>query len=142
MSNIMDISNEFKDIAELRAYANAQYNTIINLTKKVNKLEEEKLSLERQVNSRAQVIDTDEVGSLILATSDEETICRIQLKKLKDKSLNSEELTLEETKRVEIYTKLLISMKEKSVKKEDAPSRIDDATLLASLTLITNDSIK
>jgi len=109
MSGIDNIFKTLKDFADLEAYARSQYNTIIELTKKLNRAEDEISHLKALLTQQSISLDSPSPLEVDPSTSDQETICRIQLKKLKDKSLNGEELTLEETKRVEIYSKLLIS---------------------------------
>lgn len=99
---LTSISSEFKDHLQMQAHIQSQHNTITNLLNQIEKLKEEKNHLES--------ILTHNSSNLVLNNpvniDDEETICRMQLKRLRDKSLNTE-LTLEEAKRVEIYTKIL-----------------------------------
>lgn len=114
MSNIVGLTKEFNDLMEANMFAKAQHNTIVSLSKKIQKLEEEKTHLEKLLASSTPLIPSEKTNSLIqsnmggILTDDEESICRMQLRKLRDKSL-LDELTLEEAKRVEIYTKILIA---------------------------------
>jgi len=100
---------QFTEMSELKAYANAQYKTIIELNKKVNKLQEENNSLMNLMQSgiKKEASGIVEVKSFM---SPEEEICFTQLNRLNVIS-NSRELNLEESKRVEVFAKLLLSMK-------------------------------
>lgn len=102
-----------KTKAELEAYASAQHHTIVDLTRKLSLSDQKVKELEKLLEQTVPVIASppQEVKSSLL-DSDEEAICKMQLRKLHDKSTKSE-LTLEETKRVEIYTKLLQSLRSK-----------------------------
>lgn len=114
MSNIIGLNKEFQSLVEAEMFVKAQHNTIVSLTKKIQKLEEEKAHLEKLLSSSTPLVQSERTSSIIqsnsggILTDDEESICRMQLKKLRDKSL-TDELTLEEAKRVEIYTKILIA---------------------------------
>lgn len=132
--NIQDVSQTFTDISELQAYTNAQYQTIIELSKKCHTLEEERNHLRKLLENGTPLIkENNSLIELFTDVSDEEAICRMELKKLKVVSIERE-LTLEEAKRTEIYTKLLVSLRDKT--KEETPSekRLDDASLIALLT--------
>lgn len=114
MSNITGLTKEFQDLVEAQMFAKAQHNTIVSLTKKIQKLEEEKAHLEKLLSSSTPLVQSEKTNSIIqsntagILSDDEEAICRMQLRKLRDLAMTSE-LTLEEAKRVEIYTKILIA---------------------------------
>lgn len=137
MSKIEDMMQEFKDLAELKDFTRAQHESIMNLTRKVKKLEEEKSELESMLvgklpsnlNSSSLIQD---VGAY------EETICRMELKKLHDRSLE-QQLTYEEAKKVEIYTKLLISINSKEKKEDLGAGKIETGDLL-KLVVDNNDA--
>lgn len=133
MSTTIDkMAQQFKSISELQMYCDAQYQTIINLTKRINDLEAQKIHLEKLLSESTPIVKENASEIQLLAEgTDQETICRIQLKKLRDKSMNGEELTLEETKRVEIYTKLILSIEANQKKDpEDHSKKLDDGQLL------------
>lgn len=100
--------DDVKDLAELKAFSDAQQKTIIKLSKKNKELEEEVSHLKKLLESQTPIIS--DVPALPFAekflTTDQESICRTQLSKLREISFERE-LTLEETKRVEIYSKIL-----------------------------------
>ena len=66
-----------------------------------------------------------DVNSRYIGASDEETICRMQLEILNKVSM-MRELSMEETKKVDIYTKLLIQIN--SGKKSKPDSGLDSLT--------------
>lgn len=136
MSATLDkMAEQFKSFAELQAYSSAQYQTIISLTQKINDLETKNKQLEEMLmNSTPIVKENSSELQLLSQGTDEETICRIQLKKLKDKCLEGEELTLEETKRAEIYAKLLLAFRTGDKKgQESLTEQLPDAQLLEFL---------
>jgi len=129
--------NEAKDLAELRAFSEAQQKTIVKLSKKNKELEEEVTHLKKLLETTAPVIaPTAEVNQIISAekflTSDQEAICRMQLNKLKEISYERE-LTLEEAKRVEIFSKILnvLENSPKTIKVET--KNLDNKELLSLL---------
>lgn len=123
-----------KDFAELQAFAESQYKTIIEQSKKISKLEDDKKRLERQVKE-ASSIKPDGL-QVIQTVSDEELICRTQLKLLKEISAERE-LTLEESKKVDTFTKLLISISSPK-KKDDKSTDLKDDDLIKLLENATN----
>jgi len=108
-----------KTKAELEAYIEAQNEIIIELNEKVKKLE-------------AQNTPSSE----IIPTANEEDvdreICRMQLDKLYQKA-HGRELSMEETKKAEIFTKLLISLDQKPKKSKNPATDLSDEDLLAEV---------
>lgn len=101
--------DQFKDLNDLKAFAQAQQKTLIELTKKNKAQEDEIKHLKKLLEGAVPVIQGPKID---FSTNDEETIAREQLYRLKDMS-HDRELTLEETRRVEIYAKILIALKDK-----------------------------
>ena len=131
---------ETKDLAELKAFSNAQQKTILKLTKENKQLKEEVTHLKKLLESTAPLVKTPEhnsIGEKFLST-DQEAICRMQLNKLKDVSIERE-LTLEEAKRVEIFSKILnvLENSPKTIKVES--KNLDNSELLS---LIEQESDK
>ena len=127
--------NEAKDLAELRAFSEAQQKTIVKLSKKNKELEEEVSHLKKLLESSAPIIATDNAPVIQadkFLTSDQEAICRMQLNKLKEISYDRE-LTLEEAKRVEIFSKILnvLENSPKTIKVET--KNLDNKELLSLL---------
>jgi len=136
MSDSIDkMSKQFKDISEIQSYCDAQYATIISLSKKINELEAKNKSLEELLANSTPIVKEKAADIQLLSQgTDEETICRLQLKLFKDRVLAGDELTLEETKRVEIYAKLLLAIRTGDKKAEEKmASQLDDAQLLEFL---------
>lgn len=113
---------EFKEIAELKAFAYAQSKTITEQAKKITKLEAEVKEL-----SKDKPKESLEIKSDLLIGTDQEVIAKIQLSKLKDVCFERE-LTLDECKRAEILVKILNSnkKKDKDSDKVDEPLSLDE----------------
>ena len=120
---------QFKDMAELQAYAQALNETIINLAKKIDTLEAENKKL--KASSSLQIVPQSVAiqESKQFDIDDEEAICRMQLRRLREISMDRE-MTLEESKRVEIYTKLLQNMKNQPKTIVVEAKRLSDKELL------------
>ena len=99
---IDQMAAKYKTVDDLREYANAQFKQIIELSKKINELEKTNMEL------TAKLADAENLKEMLTGPTsmgeefnvdDEEVICIIQLKFLKDKAL-VRELTMEEVKNV------------------------------------------
>ncbi len=123
---------QFKTVEELQAYCNSQFKTIVELSRKVNDLHDENVHLKKIMDDSIPVVgDAALRKDLYLDVSDGEAICRMQLKLLRDISLERE-LTKEEAQKVEIYAKVLDGPKKPG--KAEAPSaRVSDEDLLKAL---------
>ena len=143
MSDSIDkMAQGFKDEASLKAYSEAQYKTIVTLSKQIHQLEEENIHLRKLLEDSTPLIKPE--GSLIETfqdVTDQEAICRMELKKLKNLAIERD-LNLEEAKRTEIYTKLLVQLQQKGKPEEKAPGRLDDAQLIALFEKENGTSIK
>lgn len=126
-----EMIKDFKELAELKNYAEAQYNTIVELTKKKQHLENEVLHLKGLLESTAPLLPTENLVEKLI-TSDEEAIAKMQLSKLRDLSL-TRELTLEEAKRFEIFYKVLNSLRSNSKTIDGKSKSLKDNELLALL---------
>ena len=113
-----NILKQFSTMEELQKYCNSQYELIIDLSKKINKLEDERDHLKKLLDEQKHPIipQSNSKIDVFSHVTDEEITCRMQLRMLKDIS-NERELTLEETKRFEIFTKVLMGIKSKEDKK-------------------------
>lgn len=99
------VNQVFDDNEDLKIVLEAQAKTINNLNKKINELNAEL----HTTKSKLVAIPSNSSGSIVQTTDDEETIARTQLNLLKNIAL-SRELTYEETKKVDIYAKLLMAL--------------------------------
>ncbi len=129
-----DLQVNFQEYIELKAYSDAQGKTLIEMSKKIKKLEDDNKELKKHLMNVTPIIKPDAPKSAF-ATTDEETICRQQIYKLKEISMERE-LTLEETKRLDIYTKILIEVENKPKVFEVKSKNLSDQELmlLASTT--------
>ncbi len=126
---------------DAKAYQKAQQATIIAQTKEINALRKKLEEISRQCESLT--IENTKLKALnpsieTSGISDEESICLVQLALLNNMSMQRE-LTLEETKKVEIYTKTLLSLRAKAPK-EEAPSvgNLSNEELLAAMKAMGN----
>jgi dsDNA-binding SOS-regulon protein len=105
--NISKTILQYKEMSQLQQFAEAQSSTIIQLSKKLKKLEEERDHLKELLESSVPILKEEgkELSQKFLISS-EEAICVMQLQKLRDFS-SARELTLEEARRVEIFSKVL-----------------------------------
>lgn len=109
MSDIDKIVGQLKDISELQAYADAQYTTIVKQNKTINELQDKVKSLELVV-AGISTPGSNIVQFPMLNISPEEEICIKQLEMLRLSS-SGRELTLEEARKTEIYTKILTTIR-------------------------------
>jgi|SRR5271165_4391260 len=121
MSNILD----FQTIEELKEYAEAQFNVINQLNKDIKNLKAEKKHLEDQLKAANPVQNIPLTDNISL----EEKICREQIAIFKLTSADRE-LTLEETRKLEIYTKILLSLRDPNQKKKSEVDKLDAKALL------------
>lgn len=100
---------------QLQLFAEAQQTTILQLSKKIQKLEDEN----KQLKSSVPIIKTQVDNIQQFGENDSEYICTLEISKLKNVSLERE-LTYEEAKRLEIYFRLLnqLNLTSKKVEKE------------------------
>lgn len=141
MNNIVDkMAEELKTFAELQVYSNSLFQTVTNLNKKINELEEKNKELQKILESNLILIGTDkDIKDLFLNIEDPEAIALMQLKLLRNMSIERE-LTLEETRRFEIYCKILdnieIKRKEKVAQVQQSLSNDDLLSAISSLEII------
>jgi hypothetical protein len=131
MNTIDKMAEEFKSMAELQLYVNSQQQLINKLNAKINELEEKKTHLEKLLTDNSIIIaDGSSVIDAFLKCDDPEAIARTQLKILRDRSLQGE-LNMEETKRVEIYTKIVDGVESKRKDKmKNVVQSVSDEELL------------
>jgi hypothetical protein len=111
MDSMDKMLEQFKDMSSLQKYAEAQYKTILSLSRKVKVLEEENVELKDLLEKSTPLLNEEKknfVAYQVEASSDEEMIAKVQLARMKEISMGRE-LTLEEAKRVEIFTKILVN---------------------------------
>jgi hypothetical protein len=119
----------YKTEAELRAFAEASQKTLMQLMKKNKELTDEVEHLKKLVTGAMPIIKDN--ASPVAVGTDEEEIARIELRKLKEKSMDSEPLMLEDAKKLEIYSKILNKQSKDKDDKEREVKEIDSSQLLA-----------
>lgn len=136
-----EMFNKFKSTEELRSYAEAQYKTIVDLSKKIQSLEDKIKQLETLLETNSPLLEEQKKNFLEDMIPNEQVIAEVQLGILKQKALSGtagSELTLEETKKVEIYSKILANLKATETKKpgEVPVQAISNAELLKQIELV------
>lgn len=126
-----DMVSQFTTIEDLSAFARAQQKTLVELTKKNKNYEEEIKHLKKLVEGAVPLI-SNKSSAIDFSSNDEEAIAREQLFRLKELS-HDKELTLEEAKRVEIFSKILVSLKQKP---KDINAKSKDYSEQELLTLL------
>jgi cell division protein FtsB len=126
------MKNSFKDPEHLQALVDSQYKTIIELSKRIQELEDE-LKNKNISPVQTNIIPEQAKDIVKLSVSDQETICKIQILKLRDVSL-SRELTLEEARKVEIYSKILSNLDNKNKDLEPSFKKLSDDELIKELS--------
>lgn len=125
--NIDELSKQFKTMKELRQYCDSQYMVINQLNKKIIEQDQEIAHLKEVLSNSAPII-SDASGDLEVYKdiSDELLVCIQQIKILRNKS-EREELTFEEAKKLDIYTKLLVSLRTgKEPKKNEVTPSVEE----------------
>lgn len=122
--------DQYKSEAELRAYAEASYKTLLQVQKKNTELQGEVDHLKKLVAGAVPLIEGNNNSPLNVG-SDEEEIAKIELRKLKVNSMGTDPLTLEEAKRVEIYSKILNSRVKGKENTEREVQELNSDALLA-----------
>lgn len=134
MSTIDQLAANFKSLKELRQYCNSQYLVINSLNKKIVILEEENKHLKEMLTKSTPILDAGN-GSLEIYKNitDELAVCLMQIKLLRERCANGNELTFEEAKKLDIYTKLLIQLKQGDKPKENLAETISEEELIKIL---------
>jgi hypothetical protein len=136
-SNFSKMISELKTLSELQTYADAQFKTIINLNKQVTELKAKNASLEQAVLAlpagTSNIIQFPQYS-----ISPEEEICIKQLNDLNNESKNRP-LTYEEAKKLEVYTKVLASIRNKTQDLEGKYKKLTTEELLA-MSEVPNES--
>lgn len=116
------MANDFKDIAELIKHSDEQDCKIVKLQQELAEVKEKCLLLEK-VNSNDGSLSKIEI-------TNQEIICLKQLEHFKVIAL-SRELTLEEARKIEIYSKIMNGLKGKEEPIDTHSKKMSDSELLA-----------
>ncbi len=133
-----EAANQFQSFADLAVYSSAQHETITKLNAKINELEAKEKHLQKLLSDNSIIVgDIKDIRDMFLKCEDPEAISRTQLKILRDRSMQGE-LSIEETKRVEIYTKILDSVEAK--RKDRMKDVTGDKSTEELLLLVANEN--
>ena len=98
----------FSSLEELKAFSTAQSKTIIELSRKNKEQSDEIVHLKKLLEGSVPLIK-EKKENINLGSNDQEFLCRTEINKLRDISLDRE-LTLEEAKKLDIYSKILANL--------------------------------
>ena len=130
--------------SDLIALSKAQSKTIVSQSKEITELKKQKEQLEEEVKRlHTEVVTLKATGAAggtqQFSTSSSETICVVQLAMLEQLSMNRE-LTLEESKKVELFSKVLRDERGKAAKsEEDTPAKLSNEDLLKAMQSLGSD---
>ena len=129
--------------SDLIALSQAQSKTIVSQSKEITKLQKMKEQLEEEVKKLSTEIITikatgGQAGGQQFNTTSSETICVVQLAMLEQLSMNRE-LTLEESKKVELFSKVLRDERSKVAKVEEDAPRLSNEELLKAMASMGTD---
>lgn len=130
------MDNNDQALIDLREFSEAQQKVIIQLNKKIQKLEAEKAKLEETISKSPVQLFQGNI-SLDSEMATEEAICTMQIKRLEEISLGRE-LTLEETRKLEAFSKILATFRNNKEKPKNKTDNIHDSELLK---LVENDDV-
>lgn len=120
-----------KEYSELKAYSDAQTKTITDLSRKVNEKDQEIIHLKKLLEGSVPLI-REKKDLTKFETNDQEYICRTEINKLRDISIERE-LSLEECKKLDIYSKILKDLLNAPKTIEVKSRNFTDAELLSGL---------
>ncbi len=135
MSKITEIFGSFASEEQKEQFMAAQLQTITNLTKQVEQLKREKKHLE-ELLKKAPLPNLEPADKQQEERSYQEQICIDQLKMLNGIS-KDRELTAEEARKVEIYSKILLAGRDQNKKKRSA---VDEMSTEELLKLVETDA--
>jgi uncharacterized membrane-anchored protein YhcB (DUF1043 family) len=129
------MAEQFKDFAELKEFADSQNKTIIKQSQEITMLQDEVKKLNQLLSSSNKDIDPATLAKEFKDLNDQQIICVKQLQMFRDKAL-LEELSLEECKKVDTYSKLLLAIE--ASKKQTPKSPTKDYSEKELLELLEN----
>lgn len=107
MKNIEDLEKTF---TELQEYSDTQFRTIVELKKQLEATKDENKSLKKMLEGSIPQIGINTSQIMPIGISNEQLICETQIALLKERAV-SRELTLEEAKKLQIYTTILTDIR-------------------------------
>lgn len=142
-NSIDRLADQYTDTdSDAKAYQKAQASTIVAQTRQINEIRKKLEEISRQCE--ILTIENTKLKALAPASgleatiADEESICLVQLALINNMSMQRE-LTLEETKKTEIYSKVLQSIRgKKPEEKEQSIGNLSNEDLLAAMKAMGN----
>lgn len=101
----MSSQDKLKEYSELKLYSDAQTKTITELSRKLKVKEDEVIHLKKLLEGSVPLV-REKKDLIKFETNDQEYICRTEINKLRDISME-QELSLEQCKKLDIYSKIL-----------------------------------
>lgn len=137
MKETVKLIEEITNFEDLKSFATAQYNTMIIQAKKIQKLDEQLAAAQLQLDKKTNEVTAYSSLDKNNDNNDAETTCLVQLAVLKGKAMLCE-LTLEETKKVEIYAKTLNLIRTKKTDEDTENQAVKKSDTRDLLLLVTN----
>lgn len=135
------MDQDTKDYNKLQAYSNAQTNTIIELSRKLKGAQDEISHLKKLLEGSVPLIKPEGSSNSITSNAgDQEYICRTEINKLRDIS-RDRELTLEECKKLDIYSKILKDLASNPPKYNESEAKKASTAELLALVKTGEDNI-
>lgn len=137
MSIFDEMLKEFKDMSSLKDFSREQHEEILKLSSQIEKLKKDNKKLKEQLEIKYPALVNNSEMSLVNVEEDDhqELICKNELKKLH--TISSErELTYEEAKKLEIYTKVLNQFNSKTKPDERDAKKVSEDILLTMVETI------
>lgn len=120
---------QYKDFSQLQEFAQAQQTTIVQLSKKLEKLEQEKDHYKKLAESPVKVVPPGQVIPKGTSDEDSEQICNMEIAKLRGVS-TMRELTLEESRKLDTYFRILQQIKASKKSTEREVDKLGEEELL------------
>ena len=130
--NTDKLAESFNSVEELKNYSQAQYQTILDLSKKLKRSEAELEILREKLEVLSSQMTNQEVLQKeegIFDITDEETVCLTQLALLRNLAL-TRELTTEEAKKFEIFHKVINTIRNRKPSNKSSLSDLSTEDLV------------
>src|SRR5579871_956726 len=127
--SIQKTIEQYKTLEQLQQFAIAQQTTIIQMSKKIQKLEDERNHLKDIVDKSVPIIKSVDSAVTEVFENNAEYICHMEIAKLKEAS-KDRELTLEESRKLETYFRIITQIDNKPKPKEKEVEKLGTEELL------------
>ena len=130
---------QYKELNQLQEYAMAQQTTIIQLSKKIQKIEDERDHLKTLLESSVPLLKTQPEGVNQISGDDTASICTVEISKFTNMTLERE-LTYEECKRLDTYFRILNQINSRPTQREKEVKDLKTEDLLKLVENNGNDN--